>query len=149
MKFNLKVILLGGLAYYVGQFVTSMLSAPFIHEGILAETYTATAVFWRPELMADDMAALMPRWITTGLIAAFIQACIYDNFRSLLNGSGVVKGIKFGLVAFLFYFCFSIGFSGIFNLPETVWLWWSVEAILYFIVGGAAMGFVVSKLSSD
>lgn len=149
MKFNLKVILLGGLAYYVGQFLTSMLTGPFVHEGILVEPYAATAAFWRPELMADNMAALLPRWIATGLIAAFAQVWIYDNFRSVLTGSGVVKGIKFGLIAFLFFACFSAGLSGIFNLPETIWLWWNLEAILYFIVGGAAMGFVVAKLSSD
>ncbi len=109
----------------------------------------AHSLFWRPELVNDNMAALMPRWIATGLVTAFVQVCIYDNIRSALNGNGVVKGIKFGLIAFLFYACFSAGWSGIFNLPETIWLWWNIEALLIFIVGGAAMGFVVAKLSSD
>lgn len=35
MKFNIKVILVGGLAMYVAQWVLSMLSGPLIHEGVL------------------------------------------------------------------------------------------------------------------
>lgn len=149
MKFNLKVILLGGLAYYISQFLFSFLTASFIHEGVLVEPYIATAQFWRPELVADDMAALLPRWIATGIIAAFVQVAIFDNIRSALNGSAVVKGVKFGLIAFLFFACFAAGWSGIFNLPEIIWFWWNVEALMIFIVGGAVLGFTVGKLASD
>jgi hypothetical protein len=149
MKFNLKVILLGGLAYYVAQFLVSLGTGPFIHEGILVEVYMAHSLFWRPELVADNAAALMPRWITTGIIMAFLQVGIYDNIRSALDGSGWLKGMKFGVIAFLFYMAFSAGWSGIFNLPETLWMWWNIEALLVFLVGGAVMGIVVNKLSSD
>jgi hypothetical protein len=151
MKFNLKVILLGGLAFYVAQFIVSMITGPFIHEGVLNEIYRANASFWRPELNQDppDMAALMPRWITTGLIASFIMAGIYDNIRPALNGAAVVKGIKFGFIAFLFNLCATAGWSGVFNLPNEIWLWWSAEMLVVFVVGGAALGFAASKLSSD
>jgi hypothetical protein len=65
MKFNIKVILLGGLALYAAQWVVSMVSGAIIHEGILTEMYQAHASFWRPELnqQPPDMAALMPRWM--------------------------------------------------------------------------------------
>jgi len=53
MKFNIKVILLGGLALYAAQWVVSMVSGAVIHEGILTEVYEANAAFWRRnELMA-------------------------------------------------------------------------------------------------
>jgi hypothetical protein len=151
MKFNLKVILLGGLAFYVAQFIVSMITGPFIHEGVLNEIYRANASFWRPELNQDppDMAALMPRWITTGLIASFIMAGIYDNIRPALNGAAVVKGIKFGFIAFLFNLSATAGWSGVFNLPNEIWLWWSAEMLVVFVVGGTALGFAASKLSSD
>ena len=149
MKFNLKVILLGGLAFYVTQFILSMISGPIVHESILHDVYRANAVFWRPELNQDppDMAALMPRWITIGLITTFIITAVFDNIRSALDGSGVVKGMKFGFIAFLFSACLSAGWSGVFNLPNEIWLWWNAEALVMYLVSGAVLGLVTGKLS--
>jgi len=149
MKFNLKVILLGGLAYYVTQFVISMASGPIIHDNVLNDLYRANASFWRPELNQDppDMAALLPLWITTGLVTAFIITGIFDNIRSALGGSAAVKGTKFGFIVFLFSACFSAGWSGIFSLPYEIWIWWNVEALVVYLVSGAVLGFVASKLS--
>lgn len=151
MKFDVKVILLGGLALYVTQFIVSMGMGPFIHEGVLVEAYQANALFWRPELsqVPPDMAALMPLWITTGLIATFIMAFIFDNIRSALNGSAMIKGVKFGVVAFLFILCTYGGLSGVFNLPYTIWVWWSLEALVVYPVGGLVLGLVVGKLSPE
>jgi len=151
MKLNLKVILLGGLAFYVTQFIVSMASGPVVHENILNDLYRATTPFWRPELNQDppDMAAMMPLWITTGLITAFIITGIFDNIRSALDGSAAVKGIKFGFIVFLFSACFSAGWSGVFNLPYEIWIWWNVEALVVYIVSGAVLGFVAGKLSPE
>jgi len=149
MRFNLKVIIAGGLAMYAAQFILGILTGPLIHEGVLAEAYRATAVFWRPELNQDppDMAALMPRWIIVGLIAAFILAAIYDNIRDGLTGSGLVRGAKYGVILFLVNLCISAGWSGVFNLPETIWVWWNIEAVLYYVVGAAVLGWLTGKLA--
>jgi hypothetical protein len=151
MKFNVKVIALGGLAYYVAQFVVSMVTGPFIHEGVLNELYMANASFWRPELnqQPPDMAALMPRWIATGLIASFILTAIYDNIRSALDGAAWLKGMKYGVILFLFSLCMSAGWSGVFNLPEAIWAWWNAEALVYYLVGGAVLGWVTAKLAPE
>lgn len=151
MKFNIKVILLGGLAMYVAQWLISMVSGGIIHEGILTELYVANSSFWRPELnqQPPDMAALMPRWIATGLIGSFIMTGIYDNIRSGLDGSSVIRGVKFGFILFLIHASISAGWSGVFNLPETIWVWWSVEALVIYLVGGAVLGLVVGKLSPE
>jgi len=149
MKLNLKVILLGGLAFYATQFIVSMASGPLIHEKILDDLYRATSAFWRPELNQDppDMAALLPRWIAVGLTATLVISAIFDNIRPALSGSGVMKGIKFGVIVFLFSACFSAGWSGIFNLPDEIWLWWNVEALVIYVVGGAVLGYTTEKLS--
>jgi len=149
MKFNLKVILLGGLAFYATQWIVSMASGPVVHTHILSDLYRATAAFWRPELNQDppDMTALLPLWITTGLITTFIITAIFDNIRSALDGSGLVKGAKFGFIAFLFSACLSAGWSGVFNLPYEIWVWWNIEALVMYLVGGAVLGFVTEKLS--
>ena len=84
MKFNIKVILLGGLAMYVAQWIVSMATGALIHEGIL--------------------------------------------------------NINLGM---------SAGWSGVFNLPEMIWVWWSVDAFVVYLVGGAALGLVVGKLSPE
>lgn len=149
MQFNIKVIVAGGLAMYVAQFALSMLTGPLIHEGVLMEPYQANASFWRPELTQDppDMAALMPRWIAVGVIASFILAGIFDNIRGGLEGSTLVRGVKYGFILFLVNLCISAGWSGVFNLPETIWVWWNAEALLYYVIGGAVLGWVTGKLA--
>jgi len=136
MKLNAKVIFLGGLVYYLAQFIVGMATGMLIHEGVLEEIYKTVPQFWRPELNADppDMATLMPRWITTGLIMAFIGAGIYDNIKAAFEGSGMVKGFKFGIVSALMYGSAAAGWSGVFNLPETIWFWWIVEGFFYFAI---------------
>jgi hypothetical protein len=117
----------------------------------LTEAYQANASFWRPELVQQppDMAALMPRWITTGLISAFLAAAIYDNVRAAFRGSDAVRGMKFGLIAYIFYASFGAGWSGVFNLPDSIWAWWIFEGIFYYIPGGAALGWTVGKLAPE
>ncbi len=151
MKFNVKIIFLGGLIMYVAQWIIGMASGIFIHEGILEPLYKSTTEFWRPELNQDppDMAALMPRWIGVGLTAAFLMSGIYDNIRSAFDGSGAVKGMKFGFVLALIYTSFIAGYSGIFNLPETIWFWWAVEGLAIYVTGGTALGWYVEKYASD
>ena len=151
MKFNPKVIVVAGLAMYVVQWVVSMVSGMLIHEGVLTPLYMETSAFWRPELnqQPPDMAALMPRWITVGVLAALIQAGIYHNIRSALNGSGLIKGIKYGVVVFLFHLCFSAGWSGVFNLPEMLWVWWNVDFLIVLLIGGAVLGLVAQKLDPE
>ena len=151
MRINLKVILLSGLALYAVMFVIGMVSGMVLHEGVLEPIYKAHQEFWRPELNAEppDMAGLMPRWITVGLLMAFLWAAIYDNIRSAFDGSAVVKGMKFGVVLGLIYGSAAAGWSGIFNLPDALWFWWSLEGFFNYIVGGAVLGWVSAKFTSD
>lgn len=147
---NWKVILGGGLAMYVAQFLMSMLTGSFIHENILNDAYMANASFWRPELNQDppDMAALMPLWITMGLISSFVIASIYSFINGAFCGSAVVKGAKFGLMVWAIQAMYTMGLSGIFNLPYEIWLWWLVEFALMGIVGGIVLAVVAEKLSN-
>ena len=151
MRFNLKVIVLAGLAMYAAQFVLSFITGPLIHEGVLNDLYIANAAFWRPELNQNppDMAALMPRWITVGLISAFVTAGIFDNVRGGLNGSTAIRGVKFGFIVFLIGLCMSAGWSGVFNLPEEIWIWWNIEALGYYLIGGFILGWVTGKLAPE
>jgi hypothetical protein len=151
VRFNPKVILLGGLGFYLGQFALSLVTGPLLHEGVLKATYMAHSTFWRPELnqQPPDMAALMPRWITVGLIMAFVLAAIFDNIRPAFRGSGWLQGAKYGVVLFLIGACISAGWSGIFNLPDSLWVWWNLEALGYYVVGGTILGWVTAKFSSE
>ncbi|MDX1460394.1 MAG: hypothetical protein R3348_05005 [Xanthomonadales bacterium] len=151
MKFDVKLILLGGLVLYFAQFAIAMATGFFIHEGILDEVYRANSQFWRPELNQDppDMGALMPYWITTGIIGAFVGVFIWDNVRAALSGSPAIRGLKFGLLMALFYASFNAGWSGIFNLPSTIWVWWAVDGFIIFLIAGMVLGAVTPKLASD
>jgi hypothetical protein len=148
---NWKFVFLGGLAYYVAMFIVSFGTGYFIHspDGVLFETYQATASFWRPELNANppDMGALLPMWITTGLIGAFIAAGIYCVVRSSLAGAAWKRGLKFGVIAALFALVSALGYRGVFNLPDNIWQWWLVDATILHLVGGTVLGIVAQKVA--
>ena len=146
---NWKVIFLGGLAYYVAAFIVSMAGGAFIHEGILDEAYRATESFWRPELVQDppDMATLMPVWIATGLITSFVLAGIYGVFRAALSGPAWQRGLKFGIAVWLLNISLMAAWSGVFNLPNKIWIWWGVDAEIYTIIGSIVLGIVAEKFA--
>jgi hypothetical protein len=148
---NWKIVFVGGIAYYATMFIASFATGYLIHspEGVLFEAYTATASFWRPELNADppDMAALMPMWVATGLISALIAAGIYSVVRSSLAGAAWQRGFKFGVIAALFGVIGAIGYRGIFNLPDQVWIWWMVDATFLHLAGGTVLGVVAHKVA--
>ncbi|NNF67051.1 MAG: hypothetical protein HKM98_06040 [Gammaproteobacteria bacterium] len=146
---NWKLILLGGLAYYVTIFILSMATGAVIHEGILDAPYRATTEFWRPELTQDppDMAALMPLWIFNGLVGAFVVAAIYSWIRSAFSGPAWKRGLTYGLILALLGSTFSLGWSGIFNLPGVIWFWWTVEMVFLFLAGATVLGVLAEKLS--
>ena len=149
MRFNLKVILLAGLAFYVTQWIVGMPFGMLVHEGVLAEAYDQTESFWRPELNEDppNIGALMPMWLTLGIIGAFIYAFIYDNVRAALGGAAWMKGLKFGVIASLFAITGAMMSHGVFNLPAEIWVWWSVERVVVLLLAGIVLGIVTTKLA--
>lgn len=146
---NWKLIIGGGLAYYITAFVISFATGPLIHEGVLADSYLATSSFWRPELRQrpPDMEALLPLWITTGILTSFILAGIYGVFRKGLSGPGWQRGVKFGVAVWLLQVSTMAAWSGVFDLPYDIWGWWGAEAALYLIVGSSVMGLAADKLA--
>lgn len=147
---NWKLIFVGGIVYYAGAWLVAMISGPLIHEGLLDELYKLHAQFWRPELNQEppDMAALMPRWIASGLIGSFLIAGVYGVIRSSFDGAGWLKGLKYGLVLFLISISLSLGWSGVFNLPDEIWVWWTLDSLFYFLVGGMALGWFAEKYAA-
>ena len=148
---NWKIVFVGGLVYYVTMFVVSLGTGYFIHapEGVLFETYRATASFWRPELNADppDMAALMPMWVATGLIGSFLGAGVYSVIRSSLTGAAWQRGMKFGVIAIVFAFINMLGYWGVFNLPNNIWQWWFIDMVILQLIAGTVLGLVAQKLA--
>jgi hypothetical protein len=144
---NWKLIVLGGLAMYVVMFVVSFATGPIIHEGVLEQAYMDNAQFWRPELNQDppDVASLMPRWIILGLITTFVIAAIYGVVNKAFAGPGWMKGLKYGAILSTLMCCYAAGWSGIFNLPNSIWAWWAAESFLYYLPGGAVLGWLGDK----
>lgn len=144
---NWKLVILGGLALYVTTFAIGMVTGVVIHEGILDPLYQEHSEFWRPELRQDppDMAALMPRWIATGLATSFVIAGIYGAVHKAFSGAGWSKGLKYGVVVSAVWCTACAGFSGVFDLPDKLWLIWGLESFLYYLPGGAVLGLLHEK----
>lgn len=147
-RFSWKLTLLGGLVFYVVQWIIGLVTGQLIHQGVLEPYYRQTGAFWRPELAQDppDMVALLPRWLTVGLITALVLTAIYCWVRPAFAGAGWKKGFKFGLMLAVIAACVNAAWSGIFNLPDVIWFWWSVEAFVYFPLAGIALGWIGQKL---
>jgi hypothetical protein len=144
---NARLIVVGGITFYVVMWVLSFVTGPLIHNAVLDEAYQATKEFWRPALMQKppDMAALLPRWIATGLLFSFIVAALYGWVRSAIAGSGWKRGAKFGFGVFLLMAGVMASYSGFFNLPDRIWAWWGVDTLIGQVVGGAALGWAADR----
>jgi len=146
---NWKLVVIGGLVFYIVMFLVSFITGPIVHNRILNDSYRANESFWRPELNEDppDMAALMPRWITTGLLTSFVMVAIFGAVRSAFRGPGWRQGLLFGLGLAILTCCMSAGWSGVFNLPSKIWIWWSLESFAYYLPAGAVLGWLGDKLA--
>jgi len=145
-----KLVIVGGLVFWVVTTVVGMFGTGLvIHERILDPIYQANESFWLPELREDppDMAALMPQWLGMGLLSSLVFAGIYSVVRGSFSGPGWKQGLKFGFCLALIAIVFYLSMSGIFDLPLTMWIWWGVDALILFLLGGAAMGWAGARLA--
>jgi hypothetical protein len=142
-----KLTAISAAVYFVASWVLSFITGPIVHNGILKPTYIETASFWRPALMQEppDMAALLPRWITMGVILAIIVGAFYGVLRPALAGAGWVRGAKFGAGLGLLIAAVMFNWSGVFNLPDNVWSWWAIESFVLNTIAGAIMGWAAGR----
>jgi hypothetical protein len=143
-----KLVVLGGLAFYIVTFALSFATGPLIHNGVLKDTYREHAALWRPELNQDppDMAALMPLWITSGIIGSLVIAGIYAAVRPAFSGPGWMRGLKGGVCLVLLSAVWALGYYGVFNMPEKIWCWWTVDTAILYLPASAVLGWLGEKL---
>ncbi len=149
---NWKVIVVGGIAWYLAQFVVSILLGHVIHDpdtGVLAGAYRATAAFWRPELNANppDPRIIWQLWIPSGLLSALLAAGVFSVIRPALAGPPWRQGLTFGVIALVFAIVNALGYNGIFNLPGRIWTWWIIGAAIMYLVAGPVLGWVAGKIA--
>lgn len=148
---NWKIVFVGGFVYYLVFLLLSFVGGAFIHspEGVLGPLYREFATFWRPELNATppDMVGLLKIWVPVGLLSSFLLAGVFSVIRSSFAGSGLARGVKFGVVSWIFALISALGYWGLFNLPNKIWAWWLIEGIWMHLAAGAVLGFVADKLS--
>jgi hypothetical protein len=56
-----------------------------------------------------------------------------------------VRGVKFGAGVFLLVAGVMATWTGVFNLPDRLWIWWALEALAVYVIGGAVMACVVDR----
>ncbi|MGE0031460.1 MAG: hypothetical protein AB7T20_10115 [Steroidobacteraceae bacterium] len=149
---NWKVVVIGGVVYYVALFTLSMVLGIVVHDpqsGLLAEAYGATMSFWRPELFQEkpDPDLMLKMWIPSGLLCAFLAAGIYSVIRSSLAGPAWMRGLKFGIISSIFAIIGVLGYRGVFNLPDQIWTWWTVGAVVMYLPAGVVLGWIAQKLA--
>ena len=67
--------------------------------------------------------------------------------RPAFSGAGWKRGLIFGAIVSGFMCIFCLGWSGVFNLPDKIWIVWGLESFVYYLPGGAALGWVAQKLA--
>lgn len=147
---NWKLTLVGGVVFWlvtnvVGMFVTGTI----IHEGILDPVYRANESFWLPALRQDppDVAALLPQWMLSSFVTSLVIAGIYSMVQPAFRGSGWRRGLSWGLCLGVFASTNYLSMAGLFDLPTKLWIWWGVDALILFALGGAAMGWAGQKFA--
>ena len=146
---NWKLIIIGAIAFYAATWVVSFATGPLIHNGVLMPVYLAHPEFWRPELNATppNMAALLPYWITTGSDRRTHHGRDLWPRALDVQRSRLAAWLKYGFLLFLLNCAFSLALSGVFNLPSTIWVWWGVDSLVMYLVGGAVLGWVAEKVA--
>ena len=149
---NWKIVFIGGVAYYLVQFLVSTVTGYFIHSpeaGVLADAYRATASFWRPELnrIPPDTSLVLTMWVPSGLIGSFLLAGVYAVMRPSLAGPGWLRGLKFGLVVVIFGIVNALGYRGRFDLPDQIWIWSMIGATLTNLPAGTVLGWLSQKFA--
>jgi hypothetical protein len=144
---NWKLIIVGGLVFWLVTTLGTYVTDIGIHQKVLGTVYGEHSSFWLPELREDppDMEALMPRWLATSALSSFVVAGIFSFVYGSFNGRGWRKGGSWGLCLATFSFATLLALSVIINLPMKIWIWWGIEGLLLLTTGGAAMGWVTER----
>jgi len=145
---NWKAVIVGAIVFWLVTNIVGFAVTGFvIHQKILDPIYRANESFWLPELAQDppDMGAMMPKWLLNSFISSLIVAGIYVCVHGSFSGGGAKKGATWGLCLGFFAAATYLSMSGIFNLPMEIWIWWSVDALILFLIGGAAMGWTAER----
>jgi hypothetical protein len=149
---NWKLVIIGGIVFWLVTNILGMLvTGTLIHEKILDAVYQANESFCLPELRQDspDMAALVPRWLLTSFVSSLVVAGIYSLVGGSFGGPGWSRGLKWGLCLGIFSAMSYFAMSGVFDLPLQMWIWWSIDALILFILGGAAMGWAAERFAGS
>ena len=149
---NWRLIIIGGLVFWVVTNIVGFgVTGLIIHGAILDPIYRANESLWIEPLRQDppDMAAVMPRWIMVSLISSLVVAGLYSCLRKAFEGPGWKCGMIWGLYLAIFSFVTLLGYAGVIALPMTIVIWWSVDGLILFVLGGAAMGWAGERFAGD
>ena len=95
------------------------------------------------------MAAMMPQWLLTSFLSSLVVAGIYSLVRGSFGGPGWSRGMRWGLSLGIFSCMSYFAMLGVFHLPLQMRIWWSIEALILFLLGGAAMGWAGERFAGD
>jgi len=94
------------------------------------------------------MAALMPQWLLTSFVSSLVVAGIYSLVSGSFSGPGWSRGLKWGLCLGIFSAMSYFAMAGVFDLPLQMWIWWGIDALILFTLGGAAMGWAGERFAA-
>ena len=108
----------------------------------LADTYTATASLWRPEM---EMTKLFPYgWLAT-LIISFIFVYIYHRGYEG-KGCGFAEGLRFGFWIGLFAVIPMAVWSYVsYPIPMNLAIAWFIMGMVEFLLAGILVGLIYKR----
>jgi len=69
------------------------------------------------------------------------------NWKAVILGGLAYYATAFIVAMWLWGACLMAAWSGVFNLPSKIWIWWGIDAAIYTIIGSIVLGIVVHKLA--
>jgi hypothetical protein len=146
---NIKAIALGTIAFFITYFAVGTLTGLWIHQQILHSVYASHPQLWQPAFQNQGMngISLMPVVLTFTFITAVLLTMLYSNLRDGFAGSPIIKGIKFGLMLWVIASLVMLAWTAVFNVPTTLWIWWSIDLLIKFTAASAVMAWAVERFS--
>jgi len=148
MKFDTRDIRNGMLASLVGTIVLSAIMVMKQMAGMVPQMNPIADLVGIANSLLGVPAVPLVGWVLHFAIGVFVWGILFAVLHPTIPGSNLIKGLIFGIGAWLLMMCIFLPMAGQGFFGTNVGMIIPVMALLLHLVYGAVLGFTFGKLSS-